>query len=160
MAHSHSKHNKFAASHRRAAQFMHENRGGTCAPKKRFGGAAGMVPKSQHQDAVDEDISAEGRGSKRRYAKGGKVRHQVNIVVVGHHPPQTPAQMGAPVPPPGIPMGPGALPPAGPAAGLMPPGIAPGQPPMRADDGRLPHGGAFSGVGRLGMYEKMKREGN
>jgi hypothetical protein len=130
--HSHHRHNKHAASHRRARQFMAENRGGACKPvAKKHGGAIGHRAPADYDEP---DIKAEGHKGKHRFKAGGKVRHQTNIVVIGgHHPPT---------------MGPGALPAPGPMTGApgapipapgLPPGLPPGAPglPMRKAGGRI-----------------------
>jgi hypothetical protein len=190
MAHSHSRHKRDSAGHRRAKQFLHENRGGACKPVvKKHGGAIGHRAPADYDEP---DIKAEGHKGRHRFKAGGKVRHQTNIVVIGHHP-QPP--MGAGPAPGGAPMAgappmppPGVIPPQGPAAGLMAPGTAPGQPlPMRKAGGRIhnsfehptedisdyreahPHmnqGGSLSGsygsasgMSRKAEFEKLKRKG-
>jgi hypothetical protein len=169
--HSHSKHNKFAASHRRAAQFMKENACGG-AVKKARGGSAGhpargnnsaeaMMPKGQHQDSVSTDISTEGRSRGKRYKKGGKVQN--NVVIIAHHPHHMlPAQgvtAGGPMMQAAGPM-PAGAPMAGPGPGLPPPGGMPGMPPHMNQGGATTSYGAASGMSRKAEYERMRREGH
>jgi hypothetical protein len=140
--HSHQAHRKHLASARRAKQFMAENACGGKVPHKKHGGAAGMKHGPARGNDSEADLRSEGGKGKHRIARkaGGKVRHQTNIVIVGHHPPAMgtgalPAAgpmtgaPGAPIPAPGV------APPTGPAAGLMAPGMAPGQPVMRKRGG-------------------------
>jgi hypothetical protein len=135
----------------------HKKHGGSVAPARGNNSAQAMVPKGQAQDSVSEDISTEGRGSKRRYAKGGKVRHQVNIAIVAHPHHMMPAQgvtANGPMMQAAGPM-PAGAPMAGPPGAMMP---GPGQPmPMRSQGGRLPDAGAMCGQGRL--EKAHEREG-
>jgi hypothetical protein len=136
----------------------------------------------KRSNTSEDDLRAEGGKTKHRYAKGGKVpKVKINI----HGGPHLhmhgigggmgPGTMGGP------PMAPaGAMVGAPPSPGGLPTaGMLPGQPPMRARGGHVmsehvpedissyrpakahkARAGAFSGVGRLEMYEKMKhREG-
>jgi hypothetical protein len=163
--HSHQKHNKQAASHRRAAQFMKENACGG-AIKKKHGGAlsrgndrAMVMAKGQKQDAVSEDISAEGRGSKHRIAKkrGGGIKN-VNIHIHPRPHVMLPAQgvtAGGPMM-----QAAGPAPMAGPGPGLPPPGMAPGQPHMNQGGSVNDSYGAASGMSRKAEYERMRREGH
>jgi hypothetical protein len=181
MAHSHSRHKSVGHGHARAKQFLAENRGGTCAPKKKFGGSAGMrMGPSRGNDsaAADQSIATEGAKPKRRSAK-------VNVTVKGgphlhvHAPIGPMGAAGAMAGPPPAPAGP----PPGPAAGL-PVGM-PGRPAPFARGGHAGYydppedvssyvpakarkakgggtgmtAGSATGVGRLEKSESYKREG-
>jgi hypothetical protein len=179
--HSHRQHKQVSAGHRRARQFLNEQQHHAAPPaKKKHGGATSRGEFRQMED--DAGLHAEGRKGRHRsaYAKGGKVKHQTNIVIVGHHGPDAGMMAAAP---PGM-MGPPPAPPmAGP--GLPPAAGMPGQPlPVRARGGRaypdvpedissyqharehkarggrLPNGGAASGIGRLEAFEREKRHGH
>jgi hypothetical protein len=141
MAHSHQRHRN--AGHKRAAQFMAENRGGACMPRKRSGGAVGKAKHAPIKD--DGEIETEGHRGRSRYARGGapKMPKNINISIHKHvHPPIGPAG------------GPPMMPPPGPGAGL-PAGLAG---PARNQGGRI-HAGAGSGVSRRIEYERLHGEG-
>jgi hypothetical protein len=181
--HSHRQHRRDTAGHRRAKQFLHENRGGACAPvKKKHSGAIGHRAPADYDEP---DIKAEGHKGKHMYARGGKTKHQTNIVIVGHpHPPL----MGAgPVPGAAPPIPPAASPGLPPGAGLPPQAMMPGQGlPLRARGGNVHHStyedppedisnykpahtrknqggslsgsyGSASGMSRRAEYEKLKQ---
>jgi hypothetical protein len=155
-------------SHERSARVRHilasHSGQGKPAPKKRSGGACGTSRiYSRGNDSAEhmQDMPAEGHKGKSRYAKGGHVgkrpmKVQINHINVAH-----PGMMGAggPPMPAGAPMG--GPPPmaAGPGPGLLPPGMAPGMPPMARNQGGAVHAGSGTGVSRLSEYHRLKGEG-
>jgi hypothetical protein len=184
--HSHQKHRH--SGHKRAQQFMRENRGGTCTPKKKVGGAVGHPARGNNSEsdmrrgsAEASDTFTEGvKRSKRIPRKtGGKVP-KIKVDIHGgphlhvHSPLGPQAAAGAMAAPQGAPI---AGPPPGPGAGLPvgAPGV-PGRPPFRkggkvstvGDDGQTDisdyrearHFGAATGMGRKFEFEKLKREGH
>jgi hypothetical protein len=139
--HSHSQHRKHIASHRRAAQFMHENRGGACPPKKKVGGAAGTRAVHARGNDSEESMMAEGAKGKHRKA-GGKVP-KTSITVHVHPRPHVMMPAGAM---PGVapPIPPAASPGMPPGAGLPLQAMMPGQGmplggamPLRKAGGRI-----------------------
>src|SRR5215831_10253970 len=102
-------------------------------PKKKRGGSIRLKEAAE----PDRDVMAEGGKPKRRYARGGKTKHQVNIAVVMPHHPAAPAAGASIAPVPHPPMG-------GPAPAPMPPPMVaapslngpPGM-PMRKHGGRI-----------------------
>ena len=153
--HSHQRYNKHAASHRRAAQFMSENCGGKL-PHKKHGGSVSRgndsaMVMAKGQDSVAEDISAEGRGSKRRYAKGGKVKTSITVHVHPRPHVMLPAQ-GVTAGGPMMQAGPG-VPPGAPMAGPGP-GLPPGLPPQAMMPGAAPPMHARGGKIRAGAFTR------
>jgi hypothetical protein len=113
MAHSHQQHRN--AGRKRVQHLLAS---GGCAgahmPHKKRGGSIRLKEAAE----PDRDVMAEGGKPKRRYARGGKTRHQTNIaIVMPHHaPPMAAGAPAGPMAPPPL----AAMPPGAPLAGGAP----------------------------------------
>jgi hypothetical protein len=127
MAHAFKAHRVNVASSRRVRHIIGKASGGSCGGSDQSPlSSAGNEGKKRGTSAMRPEMKAEGKSSPKRFAKGGKVKHTTNVVIMGH--PPAPAMAA---PPPGAPP-------------MMPPGA-----PAMKRGGRLPKAGAADGVGRL-----------
>lgn len=147
--HPYNQHREQQVAHRRVNTILSGSPSGAA---KHMAGPAYSQITSKSAAVRDDDVR--GHSAPKRFARGGKVKGDTNISIVlpgagaakPPMPPMPPPMMAGP-PPGGPPPGP-PMPPMGP-----PPGM-----PMRARGGKVMTAGSATGVGRLELAAKTKRQ--